>query len=293
MGFLAGFAGGITLTLSLTYLALHTHSSNRQAQSALLRSQASTLTSLLPPPSDPSLFPLPQNQQRRNATLLLPDGTYRPRASLEAYRREELAHRESEPGFLESAKRKWNAELLSAVRVAQQTDWDAALWRAEQRVAGALGAKDWDRGADVPVPPVEREGYYHHEDSPAVPTHRVHDALQRTSIVAHAMSAEAQSIAHEAQEVLSVGMEEARGAVSRGVGKAHDLAERARARVHLAEDKAEARVDAKILHLSDIERALEERFDDARREERMKRSVEEVLEERYQPMGGRGEERLV
>jgi altered-inheritance-of-mitochondria protein 5 len=87
-------------------------------------------------------------------------------------------------------------------------------------------------------------------------------------------------------------VEEAKGAVSKGMEKAHDLVERTKAAAHLAEERAEAKADAKLLHMSDIEKALAERYDSARREERMKRSVEEVLRERYIPMESRDNSQL-
>jgi altered-inheritance-of-mitochondria protein 5 len=106
------------------------------------------------------------------------------------------------------------------------------------------------------------------------------------------MRDEAREVVAEAREVVSTGMREARGAVERGVERAHDFVERTKAAVHLAEERAEAKADAKLLHVSEIEKALAERYDSARREERMKRSVEEVLRERYTPVDKRDNTQL-
>lgn len=292
----------MTLTLSLTYLALLTHTRNRQAQSAVLRSQASTLDTLIPP--DPSL-PL-SARRRRNATVLLPDGTYRPRESLEQYRRETAGG----PGasFIETAKTKWNSEVLAAVHWAQGKDWGRVREEAEDGVARLLGvelSKEPVREEEVvyyPPPaaaPAQVSGQRprvaggHYDDEPA---HRMSDALHqardKTVVVAQAMRDEAREVAAEAREVVGEVVDDARGAVTKGMGKAHDLVERTKAAVHLAEEKVEGRMDARLVHVSAIEKALAERYDSARREERLKRSAEEVLRERYIPMDNRDNSEL-
>jgi len=67
---------------------------------------------------------------------------------------------------------------------------------------------------------------------------------------------------------------------------------KAKAKIHLAEERAEAKVDAKLLHVSEIEKALNERFESKSREDVMKKSVEEALKERYTPIGERDNSRL-
>jgi altered-inheritance-of-mitochondria protein 5 len=296
-------AGGVTLTLSITYLALATHTRNRQAQSAVLRAQASTLDALVPP--DPSV---PLFARRRNATVLLPDGTYRPRESL---REQDYHHSRVRGGpvasFVETAKTKWNNEVLSAVHWAQSKDWGAVREEAEEGVARLLGV-ELSR-EPVPVretaplaPPTPRAP----ESSPAelearrqdaaAAAHRVGEALQQARdkavVVAQAMRDEAKQIVSEAREAAARGVERAEEAASRGREKAHELAERTKAAVYLAEEKAETKMDAKLLRVSDVEKALAERYDSARREERMKRSVEEVLRERYIPIDKRDNSQL-
>jgi altered-inheritance-of-mitochondria protein 5 len=300
----------VTLTLSLTYLALHTHSRNRQAQSAILRSQASTLDLFIPPDIDATL---PPAARRRNASAVLPDGTYRPRATLEHHDQQRRGEGSTSPGasFIEAAKTRWNSEVLAAVHWAQGKDWARARERAEDGVAGLFGvslsrepvqveevvfvsssaaaaaAQQGQEGQQqqqqvaaprfaVVVQPRQQDEAGHHSVSDAL-----HRAGDRTAVVAQAMREEAKGVVAEAREVVATGVKEARGAVERGMEKAHDLVERTKAAVHLAEERAEAKVDAKLLHVSDIERALAERYDNARREEQLKRSVDEVLRERY------------
>ncbi|KAK4241332.1 hypothetical protein C8A03DRAFT_12437 [Achaetomium macrosporum] len=297
MGFIAGFAGGVTLTLSITYLALLTHTRNRQAQSALLRSQASTLDALVPP--DPSV---PLFARRRNATVLLPDGTYRPRESL----REQYPETGRGPtaSFIETAKTKWNNEVLSAVHWAQSKDWGAVREEAEEGVARLFGV-ELSR-EPVPVREAAPLASTRTPESPAAleierqdaaaaarkVNEALHQARDKTMVVAQAMRDEAKEVVSEAREVVSKGVEKAEEAVAKGMGKAHELAERTKAAVYLAEEKAETKMDAKLLHVSDVEKALAERYDSARREERMKRSVEEVLRERYIPIDKRDNSQL-
>ncbi|AEO62400.1 uncharacterized protein THITE_2106516 [Thermothielavioides terrestris NRRL 8126] len=282
--------GGVTLTLSLTYLALLTHARNREAQSAVLRAQISTLDALVPP--DPA-----HHRRRRNATVLLPDGTYRPRESLAQYERER-ARAGPVGSLVETAKTRWNGEVLAAVRWAQEKDWGRVREEAEEGVARLLGVElsrepvpVEEQGAERAVRTQEGGGEGRHEAA-----HKVSEALQhareKTAVVARAMGQEAKEVVSEAREVVATGVEKAEEAVAKRMGKAHDFVERTKGAAHLAEDKAEAKADAKLLHVSDIEKALAERYDSARREERMKRSVQEVLNERYIPMDQRDNSQL-
>ncbi|KAK4131334.1 hypothetical protein BT67DRAFT_486244 [Trichocladium antarcticum] len=318
MGFVAGFTGGVTLTLSLTYLALLTHNHNRAAQSTLLRSQAATLDSLLPP--DPT-------RRRRNTSAALPDGTYLPRASLGGDpERGADAARRPVSSFFETAKARWNAEVLGAARWAQTRDWAAARERGEHGLARLLGVElsrervvvedevhVERRPVVAPPPPAQEEVVGLAEvvegvrgraaeagravrDRTVLAVEGAREAAreaaargeaQRKGVVEKGVEG-----AKEAGEVVSRGVEEAKGAVARGMEKAHDLAGKAKAALHLAEEKVESRLDAKLLHLSDVERALQERYDSALREERLKRSAEEVLRERYLPLDKRDTSRL-
>ncbi|KAL2133734.1 hypothetical protein VTI74DRAFT_1814 [Chaetomium olivicolor] len=305
MGFVAGFAGGVTLTLSLTYLTLLTHTKNRQAQSAVLRSQASTLDLLIPP--DPSV---PLSARRRNASVALPDGTYRARESLEQYQRETASGPAA--SFIETAKTKWNSEVLSAVHWVQNKDWAAVREEAEEGVAKLLGVQlkrevEW---VPQPEPRVSRQSLERErqrleaEKAEAARIQRevnekVRYARERTVEMAHVVREEAREVANGAREVgkgvkeaVQKGVERAEEAAHRGMEKAHEMAERTKAAVHLAEERAESKMDARLLHVSDVNKALAERYDSARREELMKRSVEEVLRERYIPMDKRDNTRL-
>jgi altered-inheritance-of-mitochondria protein 5 len=220
----------------------------------------------------------------------LPDGSYSPRPSLEQY----SDHRKGDSSFLETAKSRWNAEVASAVHWAQTKDWAAVREDAEENVSRLLGLSLSRESSDTAivrqdparpaaVPPVEAA-----QRTPAAPVYSASPAATPSPKAADTLHDAGARVAEAAQAV----NEEAKGAVSRGIEKAQDLVGKAKAAVYLAEEKAEAKIDAKLLHVSDVERALQERYDSARREERMKRSVQEVLAERYTPIGESDNSRL-
>ncbi|KAK0728617.1 hypothetical protein B0T26DRAFT_698703 [Lasiosphaeria miniovina] len=67
---------------------------------------------------------------------------------------------------------------------------------------------------------------------------------------------------------------------------------RAQAAVLLAEERAEAKVDAKLMHLSDVEKALAERYEKKDPDAIMSQSVDELLRARYTPIDKRDNTRL-
>ncbi|KAK0745242.1 hypothetical protein B0T21DRAFT_359319 [Apiosordaria backusii] len=77
------------------------------------------------------------------------------------------------------------------------------------------------------------------------------------------------------------------GKIGEAVEKGKEMYEKAKAKVYLAEEKLEGRVEARLEGVGEIERALAERFDNEKRERGLERSVEEVLAERYKPIGER------
>ncbi|KAH7326045.1 hypothetical protein B0I35DRAFT_405355 [Stachybotrys elegans] len=105
MGFSSGFAGGVTLTLSLAYFSVLTHQRNREHQAAVLRSQALALQSII----EPIPTPLPPS-----------------RAELAAAER---------ANAVEAVKDRWNHEVESAVRWFQKKDWYEVREDMEDNVA--------------------------------------------------------------------------------------------------------------------------------------------------------------
>ncbi|KAG5922863.1 hypothetical protein E4U42_005193 [Claviceps africana] len=105
MGFVTGFTGGVTLTLSVAYLSILAHQRNREEQGQALRAQALAIQSLI----DPIPQPLPPT-----------------RSQVAAAKRAEA---------VEVAKERWNDEIERAVRWVQRTDWEDVREGLEDRIA--------------------------------------------------------------------------------------------------------------------------------------------------------------
>lgn len=83
---------------------------------------------------------------------------------------------------------------------------------------------------------------------------------------------------------------EVRQDVKAAVDKGREMVGKAKAAVYLAEERADAKADAKLLHLSEIEKVLNQRYE--KNDDIMKKSIKEVLAERYKPIGERDNTRL-
>ncbi|KAK3325464.1 hypothetical protein B0H66DRAFT_124913 [Apodospora peruviana] len=266
MGFLAGFTGGVTLTLGVTYLAIAAHQRNRQTQADVLRAQTRVVNALAHDPSTRS----PR----------LGDVTFPPsRVELAAQHR---AH------FVETAKDKWNSEIEGAVRWAQTKDWTEVRETAEDAAAVLLGVAKESNAAkqagEVRDEMVDNaKGAAKEARAKVVETRNQVAAADIKSTLAETRD----QVVEKAGEV----KEESKGVLVRAVEKGRHMVGRAKAAVYLAEEKIETKMDAKIMHASDVEKALAERFEQPR-EDVMGKSVEQVLEERYTPIDKRDNTRL-
>ncbi|KAK0635641.1 hypothetical protein B0T17DRAFT_503152 [Bombardia bombarda] len=281
MGFVTGFTGGVTLTLGLAYLAVSSHERNRQSQADILRAQTRVVNTLVHDPSTTSL--------RSNPSSLLPPS----RAELEAQRR---SH------FVETAKDKWNAEIEGAVRWAQTQDWNSVRESAEDTAARLLGVARTSAGDAA----THAEAAAHNAQvatGRAVEHTRtsLEHTRQRVAERASHVETDTRQVLRQALDSAGAAAADAKGAVARtierGVEKGHEVIEKghevvgkAKAAVMLAEERAAARADVKLLHVSDIEKALNERFE--KRDDVMRKSVKEVLAERYTPIDKRDNSRL-
>ncbi|KAK4219309.1 hypothetical protein QBC37DRAFT_410760 [Rhypophila decipiens] len=266
MGFVTGFTGGVTLTLAAAYLALSAHERTRLAQSDILQYQTRVLNNLSQDPS--TRRPRLDNQP------------FPSRAELAAQQRGHL---------IETAKDKWNSEIESAVRWAQSTDWDSVRENAEDATARLLGiaresAVQTSSDAAGAIRKTSSEAAVaarNATNSAIVSAAETKEDLKTTLLRAKDIAAET-----------AVGTkEESKGLIASAIEKGRHMVGKTKAAVHLAEEKIEARVDAKLLHVSEIEKALNERFEKPKVDP-MSRSVEEVLAERYTPIDQRDNTRL-
>ncbi|PHH80834.1 hypothetical protein CDD82_1492 [Ophiocordyceps australis] len=272
MGFVSGFTGGVTLTLSLAYLSIVAHQRNRQEQCRALREQAIALESLF--------------------------GTIPPVLRLS---RAEIAARERAVS-IEGAKDRWNEEVENAVRWMQSTDWQevrlgledhiAALWisvfgesadaaqragdklqplAAETRASAqkakgtiASAAKGAFDGAKEAGGRLESTV----EDKALEAKRAGKDALERAD-------AETRGKVAEAQSILGSAFARGRDMIRRAVGMADGEQAAAKSPGSAADTSAK----------NAVEKALRQRFE--KRDARLERTAADVLKERYMPMDQR------
>jgi MICOS complex subunit MIC12 len=248
--------GGVTLTLSLAYLAVLTHQRNRQAQGDLLRSQAQILTTLTRDSPIPSNFPPPQPT------------------------RVELAVKERDH-LVATFKDKWNAEIQKAVRWAQTKDWAETREAAEERVRQLSGLPPIQKAAQELEAEVARA-----EDAAKSAASRASTAAKSaaSSATTTAKSALQESKASAAKAAGET-KEAAKGMFARGLEKGKELVGRTKASVKLAEERMETKLDHAFLE-SDVDRALSRRYKEGE-SDALKQSVEEALNERYAPISER------
>lgn len=309
MGFVAGVTGGATLTLGLTYLAISAHQRNRTHQSDLLRAQTRFVNTL-------ARDTLPTNLRTRYP-INDEDLAYFPPPRSELVER--ARHR-----FVESVKDRWNQEIQNAVRWAQTKDWSSVREKAEDAVASLFGftidrseyaaAKAKEAAKEAARIAAERMRYAAEEgrETGKIMAREAHvrseEMRRRAAETARLWSQEAreemqvakgvaqrvaEEVRHDADVVRGVVNSVVDKAVEKGrhgIEKVEEAVGMGKAAVELAEEKFEAAMDRKLLHVSDIDKALQERY--TKREDVMKKSVQEVLAERYIPMNKRDNTRL-
>ncbi|KAM0669209.1 hypothetical protein ACQRIU_002771 [Beauveria bassiana] len=270
MGFVSGFTGGVTLTLSVAYLSALAHQRNRERQGQLLRAQALELQSII----DPIPLPLPPTRSEVAA--------------------EQCAAK------VEILKDKWNDEIGRAVRWVQTTDWDEVRHGVTSQ-AGALWARVTGQTPEQSVDAAKSAA----EDKARSIEQSARGGFQKAKAEARSVEEAAQNKALEARlqakkttkeaastiaETAKEGAQEAGGVLSsllgRGTEKAAELAGKAKEAVGLASG-AVADIDRVTLTtgVSAVEKALHQRFQKTAIKDT--RTVAEVLQERYTPVDRR------
>lgn len=181
-------------------------------------------------------------------------------------------------GFSETAKRRWNSELEGAVRWAQTTDWDGMRESAEAALGRLLRGSETARRAEDKVGREADAAGRTVREAVGGAGKGVRDALEETK---------ARSVA--AADAVQAKAGEARAVTNSVVEKGKDMVGRAKATVGLAEQRFESKAESKLLHLSEVEKALSQRYE---KSDVMAKSVDEVLRERYRPMDQRDNTQL-
>ncbi|KAJ6787788.1 hypothetical protein PWT90_01465 [Aphanocladium album] len=271
MGFVSGFTGGVTLTLSLAYLSALAHQRNRERQGQALRAQALELQIII----DPIPLPLPPT-------------------------RSEVAA-EQRAAKLEVLKEKWNDEVGRAVRWVQTTDWDevrgdvqsqaGSLWARVTGQTPEQSANEAKALAEEQARAVERSARGTFQKAKAE-ARSVEEAAQNKALEARLQTRnKAEAAAETFADAAKDGAGQAGGFLSslfgRGKEKAAELAGKAKEVVGLAGSGASAAIDGVILTTgsSAVEKALHQRYQKTVVKDT--RTVAEVLKERYTPVDSR------
>ncbi|OAA76943.1 hypothetical protein LEL_06627 [Akanthomyces lecanii RCEF 1005] len=271
MGFVSGFTGGVTLTLSVAYLSALAHQRNRERQGQALRAQALELQTII----DPIPLPLPPT-------------------------RSEVAA-EQRAAKVEVLKEKWNDEVGRAVHWVQTTDWDEVR-HGVQSQAGALWARVSGQTPEQSAEAVKgaAENKAHSIEQSArgafqkakAEARSVEEAAQHKALEARLQTKKtAEKAADKVAGTAKEGAQEAGGLLSsllgRGKEKAAELAGKAKEAVGLAGSAVTAAADGVVLTTGStaVEKALHQRYQ--KTVTRDTRTVAEVLKERYTPIDSR------
>ncbi|KEY65005.1 hypothetical protein S7711_07345 [Stachybotrys chartarum IBT 7711] len=269
MGFTSGFAGGVTVTLSVAYFSVLAHQRIREQQGQILRSQALAVQNVI----DPIPAPLPPSRreiaaaQRATATEVVKD--------------------------------RWNHEVQNAAWWLQHKDWDEVREGIEENVAhlwtrvfgeAAVGAEQ----AKDKLEPLAASAKAGAERAGSDAKARARWELSRAENAAAAAATDAKVLAKNAASGTKQATEdaatEAKGvlasALEKGRGKAQEVVDKTKAAVGAAEEKAEPKADGKILRpLDPVQKALHQRYE--KPGPLANKTVKEALEERYIPMDKR------
>lgn len=253
----------MTLVLGAAYLTLQAHQRTRAQQAETLRAQAYILNSLSYVPAS---APKPKTIAEELALLEYQQELL---AAAEQKRRHRYSTGDEAATFLQRAKDRWNAEVEGVVRWATNKDWTAAREDAE-----FVAANVWARATGG--------------EPPAHLAARTRDVVSER---ASAAAGQARDTAVRAGDVARLKTDEAKEAAGsiweRGFRKSKEAVDRAKAVVGMAEDKVAARVAEGSLITSpqsEAERVIQQRYE-RKPDEVLKRSAEEVLEDRYKPIG--------
>ncbi|ERT01821.1 hypothetical protein HMPREF1624_00115 [Sporothrix schenckii ATCC 58251] len=251
MGFTTGFTGGVTLTLSVAYLTVLAHQRNRQRQCDVLRANTTVLRALAL--ADPITA----------ARLATPHAAETPADLSAAAAAQEFYYpskadtpRQPRSSFVEELKTRWNAEVEGAVRKVQTTDWVEVRENAE----GRLG-QIWRQT-------------FGGEEAAATAAAATAAVKERAVAVTESVKAEAKDIQATAIAQANEAAAVAKKAASRAVDKGREVlaAETSKAQTAAAQAAGQ---------LSEVELALQQRYTGAAEDVRMKKSVGELLDERY------------
>ncbi|CAK7262961.1 hypothetical protein SEPCBS119000_000241 [Sporothrix epigloea] len=247
MGFVTGFTGGVTLTLSAAYLTVLAHQRHRQRQCDILRANTIVLRALAL--SDPITAARLASPHAAAAAIETSADLSAAAAAQEYYYPSKTGP--SAPPrtpFIDELKTRWNMEIEGAVRKLQTTDWVEVRENAESRLEQL-----WHQatGGENPANAAASGA------SAAAATVQKHVVS-----AAETVRSKAGEVTEAAKSTAAVAVEKSREVLAAESGK---------------DQTAEAQATGKA---QDVQQALQQRYagGDAGR---MKKSVGELLDERF------------
>lgn len=269
MGFVSGFTGGVTLTLSAAYLSILAHQRTREHQSALLRSSAVDIHDVIDPRKEQ---PLPPTRSELAAA--------------------ERAH------SIEAVKDRWNQEIENAARWVQHTDWDDVRATAEASVAKlwSKAFSEAETGAEKAhekLEPLERKakaqaGQAEHNVAEAAKgafdqvRQSTREAENAAILAASKAKRKADAEAAKAAAAVKEKTSETKGWLSSALDKGKEMVGVATTPTGVAD--VEIAVDG-LKPLTPVQKALRQRYQ--RPEAKHNKTIEQALAERYTPMDKR------
>lgn len=268
MGFVTGFTGGVTLTLSLAYLSILAHQRNREEQGRSLRAQALAIQSLI----DPIPQPLPPT-----------------RSEVAAAKRAEA---------IEIAKERWNDEVENAVKWVQRTDWEEVREGLEDRIASlwdlafgesiqdsaARAKSELDAGVNKAKASAESvAGEIKAQSKKAFEQAKAEEEDFAAKVKDNALRArlaawrEAQRAEKEVREKASEAEDAVKSALEKGKEKTSEVVGKVNDAVGLT-GAGTAPGQVSLSAMNPVQKALDQRFE---RPSSDKRAVAEVLKQRY------------
>ncbi|KAK4225921.1 hypothetical protein QBC38DRAFT_481885 [Podospora fimiseda] len=207
--------------------------------------------------SDPII---PLHKKQRN-TIINPDGTYIPRDTLS----------DTTSQFVENIKARWNQEIINLVKWTQGVSSTEPNWEAVDKAAQFTKEKSIELG-HTSQEKIKEGGKW------------MKEAGKQAYEGAFELEKKALLGVHEIEKKVEGVVEGVKRKEGEWMKKGKEVYGKVKANVYLAEEKVESKVEAKLLGVGEIEKVLGERYDWKKREDRLDKSVEETLAERYLPV---------
>ncbi|PFH62721.1 hypothetical protein XA68_12149 [Ophiocordyceps unilateralis] len=298
MGFVTGFTGGVALTLSLAYLSIAEQQRRREAQSRILRAQTWTLQTITSPDDNAR-----QWQEPRSKTISLGQ-LAKDRWNHEIERAVRWAHNTDWAAIEDGLERRiamlWaehGKDRLAEGEVKAKEVLDRAKETGAQAAAkvddgarrAAARAEDETRRAATRVQDEAKRAMANVQDEARRVEARAEDEARRAATRVQDEAKRAMTNAQDEARRVEAGAKdkavEARGVLTAALDRVKSAVGWAGAGAEAAAAAVAAVAEEQTVPSNPVEKALRQRFE--KNGAGMERAAEEVLRERYLPLGER------